>query len=87
VFLTSLGVSTLGTDRKFENSGFVVLRRQRNLLSLNLTDAGSHSTTYTYDNMDRRATRSDALSHSEGYQHLAQKTITASHRDVMWEPC
>lgn len=37
---------------------------------LSLTDAKNHVTTYTYDNMDRAATRKDALNRTESYQYL-----------------
>jgi len=36
---------------------------------LNVTDARSNATTYTYDNMDRLATRVNPLTRSESYQY------------------
>lgn len=34
-----------------------------------MQDANSHTTTYTYENMDRLATRTDALNRAESYQY------------------
>jgi len=36
---------------------------------LSVTDTRSNATTYTFDNMDRLATRVELLTRSESYQH------------------
>lgn len=48
---------------------------------LTLTDAKNQTTTYTYDNMDRLATRKDALNRQESYQYdLASNLTTFTDR-------